>query len=85
MAASLAEGLGLLAAKFEAAGNWPLAAKCNEAVLGSGGELPHTEAATRLRLARLLLRHTHNVHEARQQLERAVGRVGIQSSAVMLA
>lgn len=76
MAASTSDGLLLLAAQLEASGQWPGAAKCYEAVLQGGAQLPQAEAATRLRLARLLLQHTHNVHETRAHLERAVRRCG---------
>ena len=72
MAAPASVGLLLLASDLEAGGQWPGAARCYEAVLKAGGQLPQAEAQTRLRLARLLLRHTHNVHEARSHLERAV-------------
>lgn len=72
MVDTASEGLQLLAAQLEAAGQWPGAIKCYEAILQGGGQLPQAEATTRLRLARLLLRHTHNVHEARAGLERAV-------------
>ena len=72
MAGSLEEGLSLLAERLAAGGQWPDAARCYEAVLADGGALPQVEAVARLRLARLLLRHTHNVHEARQHLERTV-------------
>ena len=65
-------GLLLLASELDAGGQWPSAARCYEAVLQAGGQLPQAEATTRLRLARLLLKHTHNVHEARDHLERAV-------------
>lgn len=72
MAAPASVGLLLLASELDAGGQWPGAARCYEAVLQAGGQLPQAEATTRLRLARLLLKHTHNVHEARDHLERAV-------------
>lgn len=72
MAATESDGLLLLATQLEAAGQWVGAAKCYEAVLHSGGQLPQAEGATRLHLARLLLQHTHNVHEARKYLDGAV-------------
>jgi Cohesin loading factor len=72
MTAPASEGVLLLAAELEAGGQWPGAARCYEAVLKVGRQLPQAEATTRLRLALLLLQHTHNVHEARDHLERAV-------------
>ena len=72
MTAPASVGLLLLASELDAGGQWPGAARCYEAVLQAGGQLPQAEATTRLRLARLLLKHTHNVHEARDHLERAV-------------
>jgi MAternally affected uncoordination len=72
MTAPASDGLLLLSTELEVGGQWPSAARCYEAVLKAGGQLPQAEASTRLRLARLLLEHTHNVHEARGHLERAV-------------
>ena len=53
------------------------AIECLEAALHSKSALPAAEAAIRLQLSQLLLAHTHNVHEARQHLERAVCSIGI--------
>lgn len=47
------------------------AIKCLVAALTSQ-EAPQVEVAIRVRLATLLIRHTHNLTEARQHLERAV-------------
>ncbi len=52
-------------------GNYLEAIKCLHAALASK-EAPQVEVAIRVRLALLLMHHTHNLHEARQHLERAV-------------
>lgn len=48
------------------------AIKCHTALCSGGKQLPSIEVQSQIALARLLIAHTHNVHEARQRLERAV-------------
>ncbi|KAK2980410.1 hypothetical protein RJ640_025256 [Escallonia rubra] len=69
----VAEGLWELADYHEKKGQVGKAVKCLEAVCQSTVSfLPIVEVKTRLRIATLLLRHSHNVNHARSHLERAV-------------
>lgn len=69
----VAEGLWGLADHHENQGEIGKAIKCLEAVCQSQVPfLPIIEVKTRLRVATLLLKHTHNVNQAKAHLERAV-------------
>lgn len=69
---SAAEGLWGLADWHETRGEIGKAVKCLEAVCqASVSFLPITDIKTRLRIATLLLNHTHNVNHAKFHLERA--------------
>ncbi|MCO5550423.1 hypothetical protein L7F22_003909 [Adiantum nelumboides] len=69
---AVAEGLWLLAEKFEEGGCIAQAVKCLEALCQSHVSfLPILEVKTRLRIATILLNHTDNVTHAKNHLERA--------------
>ncbi|KAH7285526.1 hypothetical protein KP509_33G031900 [Ceratopteris richardii] len=69
---AVAEGLWLLAERFEEGGCIPQAVKCLEALCQSQVSfLPILEVKTRLRIATILLNHTDNVTHAKNHLERA--------------
>ncbi|XP_057536923.1 sister chromatid cohesion protein SCC4 isoform X1 [Amaranthus tricolor] len=69
---SLAEGLWGLADYHEQKGELAKAIKCLEAICQSTVSfLPIIEVKTRLRIATLLLRHSHNVNHAKAHLERS--------------
>lgn len=71
---AVAEGLWGLADYHEKTGEIGKAIKCLEAICQSRVSfLPIIEAKTRLHVATLLLRHTHNLNQAKAHLERAVG------------
>lgn len=68
----VAEGLWLLADHEEQKGEIGKAIKCLEAICQSTVSfLPIIEVKTRLRIASLLLKHTHNVNQAKSHLERS--------------
>ncbi|XP_074308015.1 sister chromatid cohesion protein SCC4 [Silene latifolia] len=68
----VAEGLWGLADYHEHNGEIPKSIKCLEAICQSSVSfLPIIEVKTRLRIASLLLRHTHNVNHAKAHLERS--------------
>ncbi|KAK4785505.1 hypothetical protein SAY86_002194 [Trapa natans] len=68
----VAEGLWLLADHEEQKGEIGKAIKCLEAICQSTVSfLPIIEVKTRLRIASLLLKHTHNVSQAKSHLERS--------------
>lgn len=69
---AVAEGLWGLADYQEQKGEIGKAVKCLEAICQSQVSfLPIIEVKTRLRIATLLLKHSHNVNEAKSHLERA--------------
>ncbi|OVA02200.1 Cohesin loading factor [Macleaya cordata] len=69
---ALAEGLWGLADLHEQKGEIGKAVKCLEAICQSQVSfLPIIEIKTRLRIATLLLKHTHNVNHAKSHLERS--------------
>uniref|UniRef100_A0A7N0V3E4 Uncharacterized protein n=1 Tax=Kalanchoe fedtschenkoi TaxID=63787 RepID=A0A7N0V3E4_KALFE len=69
---SVAEGLWGLADVQESRGEIGKAVKCLEAICQcSTSFLPIIDIKTRLRIATLLLNHTHNVNQAKFHLERA--------------
>lgn len=69
---SVAEGLWALADYQEKKGDVGKAIKCLEAICQTSVSfLPVTEVKTRLRIASLLLNHTHNVNHAKSHLERS--------------
>lgn len=70
---TVVEGLWALADEAEQVHrNIPTAIKCLETAVASGlSLLPLAEVRTRLRLAQLLLSHTHNLTHAKSHLERA--------------
>jgi hypothetical protein len=70
-AAATAQALDALAAKFEAENCPQQAVACLLGLLGQS-LLPDAEVRARLQLARLLMRHTHNLREAKTHLQRAV-------------
>ena len=77
----VAEGLWLLAERFEEAGCIAQAVKCFEAICQSHVSfLPIFEVKTRLRIAMILLNYTDNVTHAKSHLERAVSPYFFQSS-----
>lgn len=68
----MAEGLWGLADYHENKGEIGKAVKCLEAICQSHASfLPIVEVKTRLRVATLLLRHSHNVNHAKSHLERS--------------
>lgn len=70
---AVAEGLWGLADHHEDNGEVGTAIKCLEAICQSQVSfLPIIEVKTRLRIATLLLKHSHNVNHAKAHLERAV-------------
>ncbi|XP_021849729.2 sister chromatid cohesion protein SCC4 isoform X1 [Spinacia oleracea] len=69
---TLAEGLWGLSDFHEQKGEFAKAIKCLEAICQSPVSfLPIIEVKTRLRIATLLLRHSHNVNHAKSHLERS--------------
>ncbi|KAG4206668.1 hypothetical protein ERO13_A03G022700v2 [Gossypium hirsutum] len=69
---AVAEGLWGLADEFEKKGEIGKAVKCLEAICQSHASfLPIVEVKTRLRIATILLRHSHNVNHAKSHLERS--------------
>ncbi|KAL9236853.1 hypothetical protein vseg_011475 [Gypsophila vaccaria] len=69
---ALAEGLWGLADYHEKIGEIPKSIKCLESICQSSVSfLPIIEVKTRLRVAALLLRHSHNVNHAKAHLERS--------------
>ncbi|XP_022730009.1 sister chromatid cohesion protein SCC4 isoform X2 [Durio zibethinus] len=69
---AVAEGLWGLADYHEKKGEIGKAVKCLEAICQSHASfLPIVEVKTRLRIATLLLRHSHNVNHAKSHLERS--------------
>ncbi|KAF5751296.1 hypothetical protein HS088_TW02G00309 [Tripterygium wilfordii] len=69
---AVAEGLWGLADYAEKRGEIGKAVKCLEAICQSKSSfLPTVEVKTRLRIATLLLKHSHNVNEAKTHLERS--------------
>ncbi|XVF33776.1 hypothetical protein REPUB_Repub18cG0000100 [Reevesia pubescens] len=69
---AVAEGLWGLADHHEKKGEIGKAVKCLEAICQSHASfLPIVEVKTRLRIATLLLRHSHNVNHAKSHLERS--------------
>ncbi|XP_050216987.1 sister chromatid cohesion protein SCC4 [Mercurialis annua] len=69
---AVAEGLWGLADNEEKQGSIGTALKCLEAICQTQVSfLPIIEVKTRLRIATLLLKHTHNVNEAKSHLERS--------------
>jgi MAternally-affected-uncoordination protein len=79
-AAEVQSTLQVLASNFTADGHFLQAIKCYTAILGQS-LLPADEATARVQLAQLLLEHTHNVHDAKQHLQKAVS---ITSSSIPL-
>lgn len=69
---AVAEGLWGLADMHESRGEVGKAVKCLEAICQSQVSfLPMVEVKTRLRVAQILLDHTHNLNHAKAHLERA--------------
>ncbi|KAL8516471.1 hypothetical protein ACS0TY_014937 [Phlomoides rotata] len=69
---AVAEGLWALAEHHEQGREIAKAVKCLEAICQSSVSfLPIVEIKTRLRIAALLLKHSHNVNHAKSHLERA--------------
>ncbi|GAV58591.1 TPR_2 domain-containing protein/Cohesin_load domain-containing protein [Cephalotus follicularis] len=69
---AVAEGLWSLADYWEKKGDMGKAVKCLEAICQSHVSfLPIVEVKSRLRVASLLMKHTHNVTQAKAHLERA--------------
>lgn len=69
---TIAEGLWGLADQHESQNQIPQTIKCLEAICTSQVSLlPITEIKTRLRIATLLLKHTHNISHAKSHLERS--------------
>ncbi|XP_024528762.1 sister chromatid cohesion protein SCC4 [Selaginella moellendorffii] len=69
---AVAEGLWILADRFEQSGNISQAVKCLEAICQSRSPfLPIVEVKTRLQLATVLLNYTDNLLHAKNHLERA--------------
>ncbi|KAL3828998.1 hypothetical protein ACJIZ3_017800 [Penstemon smallii] len=69
---AVAEGLWALAEHHEQRQDIGKAVKCLEAICQSSVSfLPIVEIKTRLRIATLLLKHTHNVNHAKSHLERS--------------
>lgn len=71
-AAEVVHTLQVLASHLSADGHPLQAIKCYVAMM-SQSMLPSDEAAARLRLGQLLMEHTLNVQDAKQQLQKAVG------------
>lgn len=70
---AVAEGLWGLAEYHETRGEIGKAVKCLEAICQSEVSFfPIVEVKTRLRIATLLLHHSHNVNHAKSHLERSV-------------
>ncbi|KAK1271747.1 hypothetical protein QJS04_geneDACA022639 [Acorus gramineus] len=70
---AVAEGLWGLAEEHEQRGDVAAAVKCLEAIVQSHVSfLPIVEVKTRLRIASLLLSHSHNLSHAKSHLERSV-------------
>jgi len=70
---AVAEGLWGLAEYHEKRGEIGKAVKCLEAICQSEVSFfPIVEVKTRLRIATLLLHHSHNVNHAKSHLERSV-------------
>ena len=70
---AVAEGLWGLADYHESKGEIGKAVKCLEAICQSHVSFfPIVEVKTRLRIATLLLKHSHNVNHAKAHLERSV-------------
>lgn len=70
---AVAEGLWGLADMHEQKGETGKAVKCLEAICQSQITfLPIVEIKTRLRIATLLLKHSHNINHATSHLERSV-------------
>lgn len=70
---AVAEGLWGLADYHEKIGEIAKAVKCLEAICQSHVSFfPIVEVKTRLRIATLLLKHSHNVNHAKAHLERSV-------------
>ena len=70
---AVAEGLWGLAEYHEKRGEIGKAVKCLEAICQSDASFfPIVEVKTRLRIATLLLHHSHNVNHAKSHLERSV-------------
>ncbi|KAL8172072.1 hypothetical protein V2J09_023876 [Rumex salicifolius] len=69
---AVAEGLWGMSENFEKKGEVAKAIKCLEAICQSHVSfLPIVEVKTRIRIAAMLLRHTHNVNQAKHHLERS--------------
>jgi MAternally-affected-uncoordination protein len=69
---AVAEGLWGLADYAEKKGELGQAVKCLEAICQSHASfLPIVEVKTRLRISTLLLKHSHNVNQAKSHLERS--------------
>lgn len=69
----VAEGLWELADLHEKNGEIAKSVKCLEAICQSTVSfLPVIEVKTRLRIATMLLKHSHNVNYAKSHLERSV-------------
>lgn len=76
-----AEGLWGLADHHEKLGQIAKAVKCLEAICQSDVSFyPIIEVKTRLRIATILLHHSHNVHHAKSHLQRCVSIVFLSSS-----
>lgn len=70
---AVAEGLWALADYHEQKRDIGKAVKCLEAICQSPVSfLPIVDIKTRLRIATLLLKHSHNVNQAKTHLERSV-------------
>lgn len=70
---AVAEGLWGLADYHESKGEIGKAVKCLEAICQSHVSFfPIVEVKTRLRIATILLKHSHNVNHAKSHLERSV-------------
>lgn len=70
---AIAEGLWGLAEYHEKRGEIDKSIKCLEAICQSEVSFfPIVEVKTRLRIATLLLHHSHNVNHAKSHLERSV-------------
>ncbi|PNG99060.1 hypothetical protein TSOC_015171, partial [Tetrabaena socialis] len=70
MTSQIADALDILSAAYERDGCPIQALHCLQALVNQPLP-PDAEAAARLRLARLLLEHTHNAKEACTHLQRA--------------
>lgn len=77
---ALAEGLWGLADLHESKGETGKAVKCLEAICQSHVSfLPIVEIKTRLRIATILLKSSHNVNHAKAHLERSVSSLSFLS------